>query len=103
DDGIRGFHVTGVQTCALPISTSASISACGRRSGVVFSCRTSLPPYTIAHSCKPWQENTPARDAVDASKCRIHSRRANSFSVINRSEERRGGKGGAARGATRQS
>src|SRR5690606_40286838 len=23
DDGIRGFHVTGVQTCALPISPAA--------------------------------------------------------------------------------
>src|SRR5690606_40670256 len=28
EDGIRAFHVTGVQTCALPISCSAS--GCGR-------------------------------------------------------------------------
>src|SRR5690606_40447589 len=27
EDGIRDFHVTGVQTCALPISTSNIISA----------------------------------------------------------------------------
>src|SRR5690606_40970826 len=26
EDGIRGFHVTGVQTCALPISTSCERS-----------------------------------------------------------------------------
>src|SRR5690606_40746520 len=25
DDGIRGFHVTGVQTCALPISPLAAL------------------------------------------------------------------------------
>src|SRR5690606_39737286 len=25
EDGIRGFHVTGVQTCALPISGTASL------------------------------------------------------------------------------
>src|SRR5690606_2699305 len=25
EDGIRGFHVTGVQTCALPISTVAAV------------------------------------------------------------------------------
>src|SRR5436309_7362682 len=30
EDGIRGFHVTGVQTCALPIS-SCSVSADGKR------------------------------------------------------------------------
>src|SRR5690606_40593374 len=27
EDGIRGFHVTGVQTCALPIFPAATISA----------------------------------------------------------------------------
>src|SRR5690606_40054001 len=26
DDGIRDFHVTGVQTCALPISTGAAMA-----------------------------------------------------------------------------
>src|SRR5690606_39371973 len=26
EDGIRGFHVTGVQTCALPISTAPTVT-----------------------------------------------------------------------------
>src|SRR5690606_41042322 len=29
EDGIRDFHVTGVQTCALPISAHAGVSALG--------------------------------------------------------------------------
>src|SRR5690606_39522437 len=32
EDGIRDFHVTGVQTCALPISAECSASV-GRRTG----------------------------------------------------------------------
>src|SRR5690606_6194266 len=28
EDGIRDFHVTGVQTCALPISSSSSAKCC---------------------------------------------------------------------------
>src|SRR5207302_4699855 len=31
EDGIRDFHVTGVQTCALPISASIPMAAPGRR------------------------------------------------------------------------
>src|SRR5690606_40347672 len=37
EDGIRAFHVTGVQTCALPISPS--LPASGRRAAL---CRASL-------------------------------------------------------------
>src|SRR5439155_18832991 len=33
EDGIRDGHVTGVQTCALPISRRRSFPASGRRSG----------------------------------------------------------------------
>src|SRR5690606_40362661 len=31
EDGIRYFHVTGVQTCALPISTRAGLAGVPRR------------------------------------------------------------------------
>src|SRR6266700_5303277 len=31
EDGIRGFHVTGVQTCALPICARWPRAAAGRR------------------------------------------------------------------------
>src|SRR5690606_41205492 len=30
EDGIRGFHVTGVQTCALPISCITGVSGSGK-------------------------------------------------------------------------
>src|SRR5690606_39936373 len=47
EDGIRDFHVTGVQTCALPISTasagSQTTATIWRRSG---GCCTSSPPCT---------------------------------------------------------
>src|SRR5690606_39732584 len=33
-DGIRDFHVTGVQTCALPISPGAAVLLAGRRATV---------------------------------------------------------------------
>src|SRR5690606_41092096 len=35
EDGIRDFHVTGVQTCALPISESATSSSARPRQFVV--------------------------------------------------------------------
>src|SRR5690606_40025028 len=31
EDGIRGFHVTGVQTCALPISLGQTVASAGRQ------------------------------------------------------------------------
>src|SRR5690606_40734259 len=34
EDGIRDFHVTGVQTCALPISIFSALS-CAHRLGIV--------------------------------------------------------------------
>src|SRR5207302_7859820 len=37
EDGIRDFHVTGVQTCALPISLPVADRAPGARSGSVAS------------------------------------------------------------------
>src|SRR5690606_39739403 len=39
EDGIRDFHVTGVQTCALPISSRACAGSCRWNTGV--SCRLS--------------------------------------------------------------
>src|SRR6266700_7689560 len=35
DDGIRGFHVTGVQTCALPISTIGCVAVLALIAGTV--------------------------------------------------------------------
>src|SRR5690606_40390028 len=41
EDGIRDFHVTGVQTCALPIL--ATTSSRGRRPARLSRCRRSSP------------------------------------------------------------
>src|SRR5690606_39714753 len=43
DDGIRGFHVTGVQTCALPISDRAgcrTVRVCDLPAGAGRGCAT---------------------------------------------------------------
>src|SRR5690606_40917004 len=39
EDGIRDFHVTGVQTCALPISSPRAEGTC--RAATCTGCRTS--------------------------------------------------------------
>src|SRR5690606_39850910 len=64
EDGIRGFHVTGVQTCALPISATASLATTSRcwiwgKSSVGFSrCQRrrdcSTPTPKISKRPTPW-------------------------------------------------
>src|SRR5690606_39327972 len=67
EDGIRDFHVTGVQTCALPI---CRVSLSGHCTMISVPCRVTVPP--------------PSSD-----------RSSNSSSGSgSRSEERRVGKGG---------
>src|SRR5690606_40100621 len=46
EDGIRDFHVTGVQTCALPIYPITS--AMHMESGKVYAAPTAGPPMPIA-------------------------------------------------------
>src|SRR5207302_4214895 len=46
EDGIRVFHVTGVQTCALPILSRASISASQASGNFVPSDEKSLIPLS---------------------------------------------------------
>src|SRR5690606_40335731 len=58
EDGIRDFHVTGVQTCALPISPSRSWSPRDRsRTGHV-PCETCSPHASPCrtHPCAPRSE-----------------------------------------------
>src|SRR6266496_2357349 len=57
EDGIRDLYVTGVQTCALPISSSSA----GRRNGS--SCTRS---HTISESATPgWSSSTGTRSPSD--------------------------------------
>src|SRR5690625_8014724 len=46
EDGIRDGHVTGVQTCALPISSGLSASSVARVSGTRASPSTAAPSST---------------------------------------------------------
>src|SRR5690606_39522005 len=78
EDGIRDFHVTGVQTCALPIWASRALTGAWIETDSTQS----------AHSCSSgraltgaWIETIPRRAAGSPSGSRPH-----------RSEERRVGK-----------
>src|SRR5690606_39437145 len=51
EDGIRDFHVTGVQTCALPISPSGAI--CSPPSILWTMCLTALSRVWCSDSCVP--------------------------------------------------
>src|SRR5690606_40775884 len=96
EDGIRDFHVTGVQTCALPISTASPQSAPSK-------CWThaATPPWrlkcdsktaaSVAPSCPPAQ----APASTKPTRCATVTR--------NRSEERRVGKGRRSRRSRGQS
>src|SRR5690606_39642065 len=70
EDGIRDFHVTGVQTCALPISATASRSSSRRRvasrGAAIRMCGTD---WSSARSHMPWWLGpsgpvTPARSST---------------------------------------
>src|SRR5690606_39860128 len=93
EDGIRDFHVTGVQTCALPISPSrASKRAPGdRKTSASATCvrSTSARPSTKLAERR--------RNRVTA---RPRDRRATPrIPATARSEERRAGEGGRGGGA----
>src|SRR5207302_2729604 len=58
EDGIRAFHVTGVQTCALPIFADQS-SACSERRGKF-----------VERSIGPCEEDGTPRERKLGAKCR---------------------------------
>src|SRR5207253_4123712 len=76
EDGIRYGHVTGVQTCALPILRCDSFS-----SDLQFHHRT--PAEKLSHRIWSWSE---ARIRAELAKCVLLC------AVCHRSEERRVGK-----------
>src|SRR2546427_1781529 len=79
EDGIRDLTVTGVQTCALPISALATTrSTAPARSGRLWSKSRPSAATTVAFSI-------PAADRHRVTACAFFSRRS-------RSEERRVGK-----------
>src|SRR5690606_39384108 len=78
EDGIRGFHVTGVQTCALPISRASDLaSSWDGTAGAAIALAGAATASSGGVAAATF------RDRADS-----HRRTCNS-----RSEERRGGKG----------
>src|SRR5690606_39993235 len=67
EDGIRAFHVTGVQTCALPISRAARRGATTRCRGTTARCRrarrASAPATSYARSPSAYAGSHPASAA----------------------------------------
>src|SRR5690606_41067111 len=51
EDGIRDFHVTGVQTCALPIFTAAQPAT---RSWIYSRPLWAFTYATVLHACAHW-------------------------------------------------
>src|SRR5207302_2945281 len=97
EDGIRDFHVTGVQTCALPISISSTTSKWGRA--------------RAASSATGRARELVDCVATNADACPLSRRRIASTSlsarieatIEPRSEERRVGKEGRSRGSAEES
>src|SRR5690606_40618293 len=98
--GIRGFHVTGVQTCALPISATAPPPALRVRQSFAKD-RERLVAKAAAHGAAP------VFDPVSQKRSRkialreieeLHPRVEPEGVVVPRSEERRVGKRRGGRG-----
>src|SRR5690606_39287909 len=85
EDGIRDFHVTGVQTCALPISHFADTSVVARIENKVAALVTGYVPPKQPDTLFVWQ----------VAVAKIAQRRGLAKTMIReilRSEERRVGK-----------
>src|SRR5690606_39774115 len=82
EDGIRDFHVTGVQTCALPICTAGTLDATG--SGP---CQNTARQCTYSHGASDVPHLQPTRRST-------RDRGRPTLRRTHRSEERRVGKEG---------
>src|SRR5690606_40553081 len=77
EDGIRDFHVTGVQTCALPISSTSGAG----------SSRSGSRPTTSSSTPSSLTTSSPSITLAGSSRTLPYS-----VSIVCRSEERRVGK-----------
>src|SRR5690606_40958183 len=84
EDGIRDFHVTGVQTCALPILYHRAYSGWRRSSTGRSTHRNPTSPSA------PWANATSVSRISE--KPRINAGNAHASRKVDRSEERRVGK-----------
>src|SRR5690606_39929038 len=86
EDGIRDFHVTGVQTCALPISSLREVSSAILRSDSTVSAGTSSRLRNEGENAATWVATSRATPAPAASVATMTP------TCGGRSEERRVGK-----------
>src|SRR5690606_40322918 len=93
EDGIRDFHVTGVQTCALPISSEAANSFHDATN--VNTTAVTMPGHTSGRLILVSTAKVPAPSSCAASST---SRGMPAKKLCMRSEERRVGKECGARG-----
>src|SRR5207302_6759377 len=90
EDGIRDFHVTGVQTCALPIS----FTVVAGKLNAVTSTTDSTPPTLTAFSFPATTVNVTGADAAVTVNFQVADNLSGAKSVLvsfTRSEERRVG------------
>src|SRR5690606_40880590 len=89
EDGIRDFHVTGVQTCALPISSFANSTPCQPCAGgrAIQSARAASAGGSSSATRARWRA---ARSALGSKIGRASCRESVESSEVDRgSEERR--------------
>src|SRR5690606_40935796 len=99
EDGIRDFHVTGVQTCALPISSAATWAGAWGP-GAPIRPRTKAPTARAATLAARAMDCQPGRDrGRSGTTSAMGPRSIAAISRSGRSEERRVGKGWRYRGA----
>src|SRR5690606_40482231 len=90
EDGIRDFHVTGVQTCALPISSSGELTVFGEDP---FENKKVLSSICFIKESQKYPKMFSVQDILDVSKGLFSNwDHEYALSLINdRSEERRVG------------
>src|SRR5690606_39955569 len=92
EDGIRDFHVTGVQTCALPICRRGASGGAGRAGPCLASRAT--PLVGGGHLCRRVRFTSPSMAQASATGPRWPSLSGLiTERMVWRSEERRVGKG----------
>src|SRR5205085_5315982 len=92
EDGIRDLTVTGVQTCALPISAKSKTSPDKQRAHSSPATLSLLPSPPETSSCPEHSQPRKARPANRHVPKKVQEQIVTRAHAVNRSEERRVGK-----------